>query len=275
MLSGPHQVHPKLLLSGPLYSCSWGKPCFLDPTKFIPSCCYQVLFTPVLEGTRTAWTRQVLPKLLLSGPLYSSSWKDRCCLDLTSIIPKLLLSGPLYSYSWRTAAAWTPSSSSQAAANRSSLHLFLKGPLLSSPCTKFIPSCCLTGPLYSCSWRDCCCLEPMHQVRPKLLLSGHLNPCLASGSPRLLIEHHHTHCWVAATGSDSPMGKRRVVDMGHLDIPYVLSLLVCSPSGGGEWWSRRPGYLNIIQLTDICFLSPKLCCSADGWTRRSWLSGHP
>ncbi len=68
--------------------------------------------------------------------------------------------------------------------------------------------------------------------------------------------------------------KQRVVEIGHLDIPNVLSLLVCFPIGFGKWWSKRPGYLDIIQLISSCFWSPTPCCSGEGWTRRSWLSGH-
>ncbi len=239
----------KLLLSGPLYSCSWGEPCFLDPIKSIPSFCYQVLFSPVLEGSRASWTpssssqaasnrsslvlflrgamlpgpHQVHPKLLLTGPLYSCSWgkpfyqdpiksipaaanRSSFLLFLRGAVPpgphqvhpKLLLTGPLYSCSWgggpikfipsccyqvlytpvleEAHAAWTPSSSSQAAAIRSSFLLFFRGAVLPgthapsssqaaanrSSLLLFLSGAVLSGP---------------HQVHPKLLLSGPLYFC--------------------------------------------------------------------------------------------------
>ncbi len=179
-LAGPQQVHPKLLLSGPLFSCSWGEPRWLDLNKFIPSCWYQVLFfTPVLEGPPLTGPQQVYPKLLVTG-LFSP-----------------VIEG--------SSAAWTLSCSSQAASIGSSFLLFLRGLALTGP-QQVHPKLLLSGPFHFCSWWDPRCLDlnkiipsccyqvlftpkvegPLltrpQQVRPKLLLSGSLYSC-SCGKP--------------------------------------------------------------------------------------------
>jgi hypothetical protein len=93
----PHQVHPKLLLTVPLFSCSLGEPCCLDPTKFFPSCCYQVLFTPVLEGSRAAWTPSSSSQAAAIGSSFLLFLREAVLPGPHQVHPKLLLSGPLYS----------------------------------------------------------------------------------------------------------------------------------------------------------------------------------
>jgi hypothetical protein len=56
--------------------------------------------------------------------------------------------------------------------------------------------------------------------------------------------------------------------------PMCCLFLVCFPSGCRNWWSKRPGYLEITQLTSSHHWSSNPWCSGGGWTRRSWLSGH-